>query len=119
MKSEPELRSSLFFESVVAPADIRSIHCLIQTYGSDKYMLLTSDKTFAIFNFRKELHNDIFLDLPEITNSITLVMPLAFGRNHRCLVIADIENQVFIYIDPNKSTSAKTNVKKMEFIKNL
>ena len=37
-----------------------SFHSSIKKYNVEKYVLLTSDKTFAIFNYFKDLHKDFF-----------------------------------------------------------
>lgn len=96
-----------------------SLHCLLQTSDSNKYLLLTSDITYAIFYRLNDLRDQFFRDLPQITDSSILVMPLLESDNHWCLAIADMKKNEFIFIDPVKSTREKTERKKIEFLEFL
>ena len=44
------------------------------------------------------------------------MLPLSVSRNHWCLVIADIDNKIFIYLDPYNSTLQKTDNKRIAFL---
>ncbi|KAG5871560.1 hypothetical protein JTB14_012827 [Gonioctena quinquepunctata] len=73
----------------------------------DSYELIPVEETYGIFNMTDELDNSFFLDFRILSEDSILIMPLHINRNHWCIIIIEIKNKKFLFIDPRGSESPK------------